>query len=175
MKARLNRQLPGLASEIVGREEAHDYLHQLVVDMYQVEGLSLLSDNEARMLIARLQGERAKVNQVLARAVALTESQTSKVKSQKDEEGAAQFVYDLKDDSPAGRITQRQMEYIRELQALLAWHDRYMDKLIRVRYDENYLDTMPSWKANRLIKLMQGRWHSKKSKVKSQESKSHEE
>lgn len=168
MKPSLNRQLHGLASEIVGREEAHDYLHKLALDM-GAEGLSLLSDNEARMLIARLQGERAKVNQVLRNAVAITDPRAERSAQSADDAAAAQFAYSLKDDSPKGRITQRQMDYIKELQGYLGWHDRYMEKLIRVRYDENYLDTMPAWKANRLIKMMQGRWHSKKNRAKGTE------
>ncbi len=181
MRASLNRQLHGLASEIVGREEAHDYLHDLAVKLLEMRGpgdgemggLGDLNDNEARMLIARLQTERTKVNQVLRNAVALTETEgqgdggTGRLGDE-----AAEFAYKMKDDSPAGRITKRQMDYIKELQGLLGWHDRYMEKLIRVRYDENYLDTMPAWKANRLIKMMQARWHSKKQKseVRSQKS-----
>ena len=173
MKPSLNRQLHGLASEIVGREDAHDYLHTLAVEMLEMRhvgdgemgGLGDLNDNEARMMIARLQGERAKVNQVLRNAVALTDPGMNLEATDQ----AAQFAYDLKDDSPKGRITQRQMDYIKELQGYLGWHDRYTEKLIRVRYDENYLDTMPAWKANRLIKMMQGRWHSKKNRAKGTE------
>ncbi len=171
MKASLNRQLHGLAGEIAGPGRAHEYLRELAWTGYKREHLNELSDLEAKFLIASLQTERAKVRKMVAQAVATTETGgLGDMGTGRLEREAAEFAFNqlneagFKDAGPSGMITKSQIDYIKELQGLLGWHDRYMDKLIAVRYDENYLDTMPNWKANRLIKLMQSRWYSKKRK-----------
>jgi hypothetical protein len=54
-------------------------------------------------------------------------------------------------------ISDAQIRYVREMRSTLGWSDRYFDVLLRQRYDEGSLETMPMWKAVRLVAMLQRR------------------
>jgi hypothetical protein len=133
INAQLNRKLHALAGGI-SPGEAHKFLKEISVERYSAE-YSNLTESQVRDLVIHLRQIKDKVRTNIYRAL----------------NGA--------EGSP---ITEEQISKVREYKKLLGWSEDYMWKLINNRYGETSLESMPSWKAFRLVGLMQKRWHSKK-------------
>lgn len=61
-------------------------------------------------------------------------------------------------------ISAEQIAKVKEFQRLLGWQNYSMETLIKNRYGEHALDTMPRWKAVRLVAYLEKRWHNKQRK-----------
>ncbi len=135
MDQRTNRKLHALAGGIAPGE-AHEFLKSTARERFGIE-YGDLTAAQMRDLAFHLSNIKKRMREGIYRAL----------------NGA--------EGSP---ITEAQISQAKQFKKLLGWPQYSMDALIKNRYGENSLETMPSWKAVRLVKYLGQRLHSKKKK-----------
>ncbi len=142
MEPKLNRKLHALANGIAPGQ-AHDFLKREAEEQFKV-GYGELTEAQARQLALRLRAVKERVRTEIFRAL----------------NGA--------EGSP---ISEEHLSQIRQYRKLLGWSDGYFTEMVRARYGEQSLETLPRWKGVRLVLYLQKRWHQKKLKVKNEKIK----
>ncbi len=127
-----NRKLHALAGKI-NKADAHDILKEAAFQLFQKQSLGELTEKEAAEIVRYL---NATINTTMKKA--------------------------LPEENGEPLITITQLRYARDLQTMLGWSSAYLETMIAQRYQEDSLESMPEWKAVRLIAEIQKRWHSKK-------------
>lgn len=132
MNPQTNRRLHALAGRI-SKTHAHDILKETAFQVYGKTSLGDVTETEARDIAKQL---TAAVEEARKKAFTKTNG--------------------------VPPITEAQLGYARRLQKHLAWSGEYLNTMIAQRYQEEGLESMPEWKAVRLIAEMRKRWMSKK-------------
>lgn len=136
MNTLLNRKLHAIASGIAPGE-SHEFLKQSAVERFGIQ-YAEMTEMQMRDLLFHLQGIKNRMRGNIYRAL----------------NGA--------EGSP---ITEAQISQAKQFQRLLGWSTHSFETMIKNRYNEHSLDTMPSWKAVRLVAYLEKRWHQKQKKA----------
>lgn len=126
MNAKNNRILHALAGELVTQDYAHQYLKVMAGELFNRQSTKDLTDAEANKIAEKLRKE---------------------INSQR------LGLYNARNEG-IEIITVKQVIIAKQLQRELGWSDEYMHKLLQQRYVEDRIETMPSWKAIRLINYL---------------------
>lgn len=135
MNAALNRKIHAIAGGIApSSAEAHELVKSAAREQLSKEYRDL-ADAELAFLVKHLQSVKDRMRK---------------------------SIYNALGNGMGEPISEAQLRYVREMRKILGWSDQYMDHLLKQRYDETSIETMPMWKAVRLVAMMQQRVHSKK-------------
>lgn len=144
LSIRLNRKLHFLASRLV--DNPHDFLHDLAVRLFGVKSMKELSEEDGYKMLEILTYDWGYKN-LLSGDDAIYD--------------AKRILYNDKDEM---FITERQKEKINELIKELGWSEEYLDLLVKRRYQELNWETMPRYKAFKLISYLIKRKRERKGK-----------
>jgi len=134
---RLNRKLHAVASKLVGQEEAHEFLHDLAKNLFGVDTMRKLTDQEGLIMLEILTGRGGE--NLVKQALML-------INEHREED----FISD------------KQVRLIERLVEELGWSEDYLRRLVWARYNEYNWRYMPKWKAVRLIAYLISRNRNKK-------------
>lgn len=135
MDANLNRKIHAAAGQLAGREQAHEVAKAKARELFGVESLRDLSDDQAEALLLKLNKEQ---------------------RSSEDQLRAARQII-----TGEATITPGQIGYARDLFRELGWSQRYIGEFVWNRYQEMNWKAMPKRKAIGMIKILQKRLQSK--------------
>jgi len=137
MQSNYNRALHGLAGQVVTTKHAHQYLQAMALEKFGRRSLHDVTDEEAKKIQELLHKE---------------------VRSQ-------QFGLYGASNNGIDRISTDQLIAVKQMQKKLAWSDKYLEEnLLPQRFDETKVETMPRWKAVRLVMLMVQRLNAQRKK-----------
>lgn len=130
MSGEMNRKLHAAATELVGKESAHEALHLIIQQPpFECESLSDLSNKQAEALLKGLEEQ-------------------NRLRKKQVQSALGQQAF----------ISQRQLDYVRDMKAQLNWSDEYFWDLLEQKYEHTEpLGRLLAFKAVRLVKMMKER------------------